>query len=175
MKGKIFRSSSARRLSECYQAHSWLEYGIDNHGGIHGCKPFQICRHCLVSVWRALLLHRGELSGGGCLLSAGIAAWADFFLRPAFFRSYHFDLYKGNLVLRQKRQVLSCTGLAILYVLSIPYLGYYISSALFILAISLVLQFRSKLIPIIVAVAFPLAIYLVFEILLKIPVPGISL
>ncbi len=98
-----------------------------------------------------------------------------FFSGLLFFRSYHFDLYKGHLVIQQKKQVLLCTGLAVLYVLSIPYIGYYISSTLFILAISLALQFRSKLIPIIVAVAFPLAIYLVFEILLKIPVPGISL
>ena len=89
-------------------------------------------------------------------------------------RSYQFEPYKGNLVMRQKKQVAMCAALAAVYVGSMPYIGYYAASALFILLLAALLRFQSKLVPAIVAVGFPLTIYVVFEVLLNIPVPSIG-
>lgn len=89
-------------------------------------------------------------------------------------RSYKFDVYKDKLVITQKFQVFVCALLAAAYVISIQYIGYYIASAGFILLLPAFLRFKSKIVPVVVALTFPLTIYLVFEILLTIPVPGIG-
>lgn len=89
-------------------------------------------------------------------------------------RSYQFEPYKAKLVLNQKMQVAVCALLAVAYVASMPYIGYYVASVVFILLFSAFLRFKSKLVPLVVAVAFPLTIFVVFEVLLNIPVPSIG-
>ena len=89
-------------------------------------------------------------------------------------RSYQFDAYKAKLRMNQKMQVASCALAAAVYVASMPYIGYYVASALFILFFAFILRFQNKVVPVVVAVSFPLIVYVVFEVLLNIPVPGIG-
>ena len=89
-------------------------------------------------------------------------------------RSFQFDAYKTNLTLSQKMQVVVCALMAVAYVSSMHYIGYYAASCIFILALSAFLRFQSKVVPVVVAVAFPLTIFVVFEYLLNIPVPSIG-
>jgi hypothetical protein len=90
-------------------------------------------------------------------------------------RSFHFDPYKLNLCINQKMQLAIGALLGIAYIASMYYIGYYAASAIFILLFAAFLRFQSKIVPVAVAMAFPLIIYVVFEILLNIPVPGIGL
>lgn len=103
------------------------------------------------------------LSLGVCVMSVALIV-----------RSYQFDAYKGNLTLNQKKQVVVCALLAVAYVSSMHFIGYYAASAIFILLIAAFLRFQSKIAPLVIAVAFPLTIYVVFETLLNIPVPSIG-
>lgn len=89
-------------------------------------------------------------------------------------RSFQFEPYKAKLVINQKTQVAVCALMATAYVASMPYIGYYAASGLFILALAAFLRFKSKIVPAVVAVAFPLTIFVVFEVLLNIPVPSIG-
>ena len=89
-------------------------------------------------------------------------------------RSYQFAPYKPNLAMNQKFQVVVCAFLAVAYVSSMHYIGYYAASAIFILLLAAFLRFQSKIVPAIVAVAFPLTIFVVFEVLLNIPVPSVG-
>jgi glucose-6-phosphate-specific signal transduction histidine kinase len=89
-------------------------------------------------------------------------------------RSFQFDPYKASLVLKQKKQVAICALLATVYIAAMPYVGYYAASAAFILLFSAYLRFQNRIVPVIVAAAFPLTIYVVFEYLLNIPVPSIG-
>jgi len=89
-------------------------------------------------------------------------------------RSYQYNAYKANLSMNQKMQVVVCALAATVYVASMPYIGYYVASALFILFFAFILRFQNKVVPVVVAIAFPLIIYVVFEVLLNIPVPGIG-
>jgi hypothetical protein len=89
-------------------------------------------------------------------------------------RSFQFILYKEPLTLEQKKQVVECATIATIYIFSLPYIGYYVASILFILILTAVLRFQSKIVPVAVAVIFPLIIYVIFEFLLNIPVPSIG-
>lgn len=89
-------------------------------------------------------------------------------------RSFQFDPYKPKLIINQKIQLVIGALLAAVYIASMHYIGYYAASAIFILLFAAFLRFQSKIVPVVVAVAFPLLIYVVFEILLNIPVPSIG-
>lgn len=89
-------------------------------------------------------------------------------------RSFQFESYKASLEMTRKGQVIACALLAAIYVAGMPYIGYYLASALFIVLLAAFLRFQSKTVPAAVAVLFPLTIYLVFEMLLNIPVPSIG-
>ena len=91
-----------------------------------------------------------------------------------FVRSYQFDAYKANLAMGRKFQVCLCALIAVAYVASMHFIGYYAASAAFIVLLAVFLRFQSKIVTVAVAVGYPLIVYTVFEVLLNIPVPSIG-
>lgn len=89
-------------------------------------------------------------------------------------RSYQFEPYKALLAIQQKRQMLVCSLMAVAYVVSMPFIGYYAASAIFIIVFSVILRFQSKIVPLVLAFIYPLLVYVVFEYLLNTPVPSIG-
>ena len=68
-------------------------------------------------------------------------------------------------------RVLLGSVLCIGYVLGIHGLGYYLASFLFVIVLALVLRYRKPLYIAIASIGYPLAIYAIFEMMLKIPMP----
>ncbi|GHV51450.1 hypothetical protein FACS1894168_3690 [Deltaproteobacteria bacterium] len=91
-----------------------------------------------------------------------------------FCRSYKVDAYKAKVVVQRKNQVIICTAIITSYAIITPFIGYYAASALFLLAMAYYLRFQSKIVALAVAVGYPILIYVVFEVLLHIPVPEIG-
>ncbi|MCC8189860.1 MAG: tripartite tricarboxylate transporter TctB family protein [Planctomycetes bacterium] len=76
-----------------------------------------------------------------------------------------------SLGIKHHGRVLFGAGLCVGYVAGIHVLGYYLASAVFVVALSQVLRYRKWAYVAATAIGYPLAIYLVFEYLLKIPMP----
>lgn len=70
---------------------------------------------------------------------------------------------------------LSAIGIVFLYILFLPYVGFYISTVLAMLALLYFSKIRKLLVLVSVPLGVILFIYVIFEILLKVPVPTGSL
>lgn len=66
---------------------------------------------------------------------------------------------------------LATMGFVLLYLILIPYLGFYLSTALFVFALLVFSKVRNKMALISVSLGTPLFIFVVFEKLLKVAIP----
>lgn len=76
-----------------------------------------------------------------------------------------------KLEIKHPGRVLAGTGVCLLYMLAIVFIGYYAASAGIVVVMALILRYRKIPHIVIAAVGYPLAIYVIFEMLLKIPMP----
>lgn len=89
-----------------------------------------------------------------------------------FVRSCLGDHTNENLGLKNRKRLLTGVGIASLYVVGIFVLGYYLASALFIITFALILGYRKSGYIAMTAILYPLSIYVVFQVFLKIPMPA---
>ena len=76
-----------------------------------------------------------------------------------------------SLGIKNYGRLLMGTSLLVLYILGINAIGYYIASSLFVILVTLLLGYRKWHYIAIAAIGFSVAVYVVFEYALKIPMP----
>ncbi|MCL2001112.1 MAG: tripartite tricarboxylate transporter TctB family protein [Planctomycetes bacterium] len=89
-----------------------------------------------------------------------------------FIRSCLGDNANERLGLKHPKRLLAGVAAAILYIAGVFALGYYLASALFIITLAVLLRYRNTVFIAIAAIFFPLSIYVVFQIFLKVPMPA---